>query len=254
MMKYRGLFLALGLAALLGLTPPAAYAGNLTMTVTVGASSVTFDFTNATLAAAGSNANTLVVNVDALRSTFLQPNGSAYTFADLGAASNNPGQPSPTGGTLSETGTAILNGTGSNNVITVAVSQTAFTVPLGPGSLGFASGALFTNATTGNTEVTSSSFNAGSTPPVTLTYDGLRNPEQLSNNGSQGGLTAVGSYSLDNSATITLTGNSTTKDQFTVSAVFNAAVPEPASLVLMVTGMPLPLVVMGLLRRRRAAA
>jgi hypothetical protein len=31
-------------------------------------------------------------------------------------------------------------------------------------------------------------------------------------------------------------------------------IPEPASLILMLTGMPLPLVVMGLIRRRRAAA
>jgi hypothetical protein len=32
------------------------------------------------------------------------------------------------------------------------------------------------------------------------------------------------------------------------------SIPEPASLVMMLTGMPLPLVVLGLLRRRRAAA
>jgi hypothetical protein len=31
-------------------------------------------------------------------------------------------------------------------------------------------------------------------------------------------------------------------------------IPEPASVVMMLTGMPLPLVVLGLLRRRRAAA
>jgi hypothetical protein len=36
--------------------------------------------------------------------------------------------------------------------------------------------------------------------------------------------------------------------------VLNAGVPEPASLVMMLTGMPLPLVVLGILRRRRAAA
>jgi hypothetical protein len=42
-------------------------------------------------------------------------------------------------------------------------------------------------------------------------------------------------------------------DQITVSTKFVSAIPEPASLVMMLTGMPLPLVVLGLLRRRRAA-
>ena len=57
---------------------------------------------------------------------------------------------------------------------------------------------------------------------------------------------------MHNSATINLTAGS---NQFSVAARFNAnAVPEPASIIMMLTGMPLPLVVMGLLRRRRAAA
>jgi hypothetical protein len=41
---------------------------------------------------------------------------------------------------------------------------------------------------------------------------------------------------------------------FTNKVTVTNVIPEPASLVMMLTGMPLPLVVLGLLRRRRAAA
>jgi hypothetical protein len=54
---------------------------------------------------------------------------------------------------------------------------------------------------------------------------------------------------------MTLTGSTPgtgTTDQFAVAATLSA-VPEPASLILMLTGLPLPLVVVGLLRRRAAA-
>jgi hypothetical protein len=257
MMKHRGLFLALGLAALIALPAPVACAGNLTMTISFGSNTLTFDYTNSTYAATGSNADTLIVNVGAVNSQFLGAPGatggpSEYAFGDLGANSNNPGAAN---GTLSETGTALLNGGGTNtSPITVYVTQNGYTSPLGAGFLGYTATSNFTNAATPSTETTSSSFNATTTTPITDTFvSGGSNPQSYSHTNSLGGLTATGSYSLDDSATISLTGTSSTKDQFSVSAAFST-VPEPASLVLMLTGMPLPLVVMGLLRRRRAAA
>jgi hypothetical protein len=79
-------------------------------------------------------------------------------------------------------------------------------------------------------------------------------------------------YSLTTSFSLRITGNGSNLPNFTTgdtgnpaTAQFQAsstvtsefhstAVPEPASVVLMLTGMPLPLVVLGMLRRRRAAA
>ena len=56
--------------------------------------------------------------------------------------------------------------------------------------------------------------------------------------------------------TINLAANpSSPTDGFTGSVrVTGTAVPEPASMVMFMTGMPLPLVLVGLLRRRRRAA
>jgi hypothetical protein len=257
MRKHRGLFLTLGLAALVGLMAPEARAGNITMTITVGSSSLTFDSTDTTYAVTGSSADSLTVNTTNLNNWLTNTAHSVYNFSDLGSSSNNPGQPNPIGGTLGETGTAIFtnSGTGFNNTITIHVVQTAFTIPTGPGSLGYSSTANFTNAGVGNTQVSSSSFNSTNTSNTTntvLAYPPAANPQPYSNSNTLSGLTAVATgYSLDNTATITLTQG---KDQFSVSAQFTTAIPEPGSLLMMLTGMPLPLVVMGLLRRRRAAA
>lgn len=66
-------------------------------------------------------------------------------------------------------------------------------------------------------------------------------------------------YALTDTFTIIIKGNGSSTapahDNFQGSVTISATpVPEPASLVMLVTGMPLPLVVLGLLRRRRAAA
>jgi hypothetical protein len=257
MRKHPGLFLTLGLAALVGLLAPEARAGNILMTITVGSSSLTFDYTDGTYAVAGGNADNLTVNTTNLNNWLTNTAHSVFNFSDLGGSSDNPGFPNPIGGTLGETGTAIFTNTGSgfNNTITIHVTQDGFTTPIGPGAMGYSSTANFTNAGVGNTQVSSSSFNSTNTSNTTntvLAYPPAANPQPYSNSNTLSGLTAVATgYSLDNTATITLTQG---KDQFSVSAQFTTAIPEPGSLLMMLTGMPLPLVVMGLLRRRRAAA
>src|SRR5262249_51216615 len=114
--------------------------------------------------------------------------------------------------------------------------------------------AIFTNMVAGNNQTSSSSFNATNTPTLTSTSTGTQLQSYSPSNNLVVGPIASG-FSLDNSATLTMTGSTPgpgTTDQFAVAATLPAA-PEPASLILMLTGLPLPLVVVGLLRRRAAA-
>jgi hypothetical protein len=63
-------------------------------------------------------------------------------------------------------------------------------------------------------------------------------------------------YTLFDVVTLTITGTGATSnayDQVTGTATITA-VPEPASLVMLLTGLPVPMVVVGMLRRRKASA
>jgi hypothetical protein len=72
-------------------------------------------------------------------------------------------------------------------------------------------------------------------------------------------VTASAGYTLIASSFIDLTGapmgaSDQMTNRVTFSLVSRSGVPEPGSLVMLLTGMPLPLFVWGLFRRRRAAA
>jgi hypothetical protein len=247
MKKHRGIFLALGLAALLGLSASEARAENVTLVLSWTGHSLTIDFTSP-FAQVGSTPDLLTVDTGVLNA-FLAANGSDYSFSDLGASSNNPGAAS--GSILRETGTAILSGTGGDNTITVHAFQDSFTSPSGPGSLQSTSTANFTNVPTG-TSTSNSSLDATTTAPIVYSSTGLPLNSHSGNN-SVGATGAPAGYTLDDTSIIALTGGSTASDQFTVAAKFTTSgVPEPASLVMMLIGMPLPLAVVGLLRRRGA--
>lgn len=248
MKKHRAIILALGLAALMGLSASEARAENVTLTLTWTGGSVTIDFTSP-FAQAGSTPDLLTVDTGTLNA-FLAANGSNYSFQDLGASSNNPGDPS--GSVLRETGTAILSGTGGDSTITVHASQDSFTSPSGLGTLQSTSTANFTNVPVG-TSTSNSSLDATTTAPIVYSSTGL--PLNAHSGGNSVGATgAPAGYTLDNTTIIALTGGATASDQFSVSSKFTSSgIPEPASLVLMLTGMPLPLVLVGLLRRRAKA-
>jgi hypothetical protein len=254
MKRLRGLIWGLGFAAIVGLSAREAQAGPLTITLTWGggAHTLSFDYTTA-YAQTGSTANSLTVNTQALNAALT---GSAFTFTDLGASSNNPGSGGAAGATISETGTVLQSTTGTTDM-TISVNQTGFTIPSGPGMLSSSSGGTYTTATTGDTTRVFSTLDGTNTSPTDVyTYSGTSSTQSYSNSTHPTMVMVTGSssgYPLGDSVAITMGAKLNAKDQFTVSAVF-AAVPEPASLVMMVTGMPLPLVVMGLLRRRRAAA
>jgi len=245
MVRHRRLFLALGLCALLGFTGREANAGNLTITVSwTGGSSGPIDFTSPE-AVPGGSADLFEVNTTLLNAAIA---ASGYQFSELGGSSNNPG--SPTGSILRVTGTALLNGRTPPSAITITAVQTGFTSPSGPGTLGSQSTANFRNTDGGSVETSNVSLDATVTPNLTFTPPGAFLMNSTAATGNPAG------YTLDATVTLTLTGASGTagaSDQFSNNASFTA-VPEPASIVMMLTGMPLPLVVMGLLRRRRATA
>jgi len=262
MTRNRGLGFALGLCALIGLTAPEARAAGITMTLTWASGTLSFSSvpSPSLFVLAGSSNTQLLVNTDAVNG-FLSTHGSGITFSALGASSNFPGGvPNPTQSTLSENGQAVLSGAG-DSAITVTTTESGFTTPgSGTGTLTSLPSLSFNNVATGGSLMSSSSYNATSTPTYTSMSTGLplNGGTPPSAPTTMGVGTITSGYSLDNTAVVDMTGStpsSGTITNFSVSATLTgAAVPEPASLIMMLTGMPLPLVVLGLLRRRRAAA
>jgi len=195
---------------------------------------------------------------------FLLANGSEYQFGSLvppsttslGGSSNFPGN--TVQGQLVLTGEIhSVAGAGADTVLKITETEADFTAPTGAtGTLMSSSTGNFTNQPAAAGHTASSAFNAISTP----TYSVLSSGTAV--NGEAGaasiGVTPVSTlYTLKNVITFGLahitTGNDIV-DSFGVTATISAAtVPEPASLVTMLTGIPLPLVVLGLLRRRRLA-
>jgi len=257
MKKLRGVFLALGLFALIGLAARESRAETITMTLTWSGGSLTFDNTSAVFALPGSSDTALLVNTPILNST-LSGDGLAVNFSSLGASSDFPGASSPGNATIALTGNANLSGTGSLTAISITVTETGFSAPTGSGgTLGSAQGGAFTNVASNGNVVASSSFNALST--ASLTYPSTLSSLPVSYSGSNSlGVGSVASgFTLGNSAALNFgssTGGASSTVGFTVAATLTAVVPEPASIVMMLTGMPLPLAVVGLLRRRRSAA
>jgi len=226
------------------------------MTLTWTGGTLSFDNTSGTYALPGSSTTSLLVNTDAVNG-YLSTHGSGVTFSALGASSNFPGgTPVPTQATLNETGTAVLAGAGAT-AITVDLSQGGFTTPSGgAGTLTSAQTAIFTNMAAGSSEQSNSDYNGATTPTLTSTSTGTQ-IQAYSPSNSLNIASIVSGYTLSDHAVINFDGSTPgpgTTAQFAVGNTLTAAVPEPASLLLMLTGMPLPLVVMGLLRRRRAVA
>lgn len=260
MTRHRGFFLALGFCALIGLAAPESRAAGITMTLTWTGGSLSFDsLTASPYVLPGSSATSLLVNTNAVNG-FLASHGAAFTVSALGAQSNFPGGvPVATQATLTENGTVVLSGSSGATAVTISTVQSGFTAPGGSGTLTSLPSLAFNNVATGSL-TSSSSYNATVTTPYaqTSTGTGLNGGSPLAAPTSMGIGTIASGFSLDNTAVVDMTGSTPgagTYTNFSVSATLSgAAIPEPASIIMMLTGMPLPLVVLGLLRRRRAAA
>lgn len=268
MKKHRGVFLALGLAALMGLMASEARAATMTLTVYAGSGTG-----GAVLYTTGVGGGTQTANFDGgAITTAIQGAGyTAYTFSNVGAQSNNTGSLTNAfinmNGGLSVvpgvTGGVGGNG-GANSQITVVVREDGFLNPAsGMGNaLNVQGSANYVNTAGDSTSTPMGTLLAPSSAPTyTQTVTG---PTLTTSITSPLASVALGAYdtpfSLLDIMVLSLSpGVGTSVDHpgtntFTNKVYVSAVIPEPASIVMMLTGMPLPLVVMGLLRRRRAAA
>jgi hypothetical protein len=248
MMKHRGLILALGLTALLGLSARESRAANMTLEVIYGGT--TYITTGSATAV---TANLTVLNGDLA--------GSGYTFSGLSGSSNNTTATS--NAFVNDSGTLNFAPGGAGGTLTIIVSESGFTAPAsGTGnSLSSSQGATYANTTASSSQSDVGNFNDGkgvnkSLPTVAPTLFGTTTMSQIGN--ATTSLPAYATpFTLTTTTTISLgaSSSSTASDVFTSQTLISSnPVPEPASLIMMLTGMPLPLVVVGLLRRRRAAA
>jgi hypothetical protein len=265
MMKHRGVFLGLALAALVGVMGSEARAASLTLSVYAGSGTggmLIDSFTGGSQSISLTAAQLAILNSDLAAAGF-----SAYSFANLSGTSNNPGLVG--GGFIQSVGQlqASTTGTGAGMDITVSLTEDSFSLPASGQAnlLGDAANANYkgngpgaASSNTSNTGI----FTDSASPPTSVSTSPAPLP-------SSGGLfdnpsstssaplgTYVGTYSLTSNTVLRLTalaGNTGTNGYSNTVSV-TGAVPEPASVVMMLTGMPLPLVVLGILRRRRAAA
>ena len=252
MSKQRRLLWSLGLSALMGLMAGQVRAETITMTLSVTGAATSLNV----LGLQSADGRTFTVEGAGLNAIngYLSGAGSEYTFQSLGGSSNWSG-----GSQAVLTVTGEVNSLGSGNAgLTLTETESGFISPVSPpsGTLVSSSSATFTNQPAGGGNSIFSTYNTG---PSTPTYSVLSSgtvPNSPGNTAMVSGITAgPASYSLMNTVSFALAAGSTAmpiKDQFTTSAVLTV-VPEPASLVMFMTGMPLPLVLVGLLRRRRRA-
>jgi len=197
-----------------------------------------------------------VVNLANLNQA-LANDGSAYQFTALGGGSNNPGTAAQ--GQLNLTGgIEILAGTtNTNTTLIITETEDSFTNPSGTnGNLQSASSATFANQAAGPGQTAMSSYNAISTNPYTVNSTGLNDTNAEGNQTSMNVNASVIPYSLNNVLSFSLVPQSglDVTDQFGLTATLTAtSIPEPSSVAIMLTSMPVGIVLMGYFRRRRAA-
>jgi len=249
MKRQRGFLLSLGLSALLSLTASQAQAGSITLTVDLGGTVI---FT-ATSVAPDMNLSVPALLTSAVN-TDLAAAGSIYRFSSLGANSNFSG--SATGFLQTNGQINIVAGTNTAS-LSVDTTQSGFLSPIGPGGTIVSSlGGDYVGVASGTTTYTSD-YNG---PPLTttpaLTGTATGGSTSFSSLTPSASIDTIPSgYSLSNHFVISLAPGSINGSEGFTGSVMVSAIPEPASLVMLLTGMPLPLaIVFGLIRRRRAEA
>lgn len=261
MLKHRRLFMSLALGALVGLMANESRAETITLTIT--ANGTPFVITNipiptgapAALVNPPTSAQSLSVNTGNLNAVLAGV--SNYQFTELGVTSNWSGTSNP-GAFLTISGTVVLPaGLAPDAVpITISATEDGFTLPIGPnGTLMTLANSTYAGAAAGSNQTANTgSFNGMNVTTADMPFVAATPNTAVRNSGSVGSVAA--GFSLDTSVSVNLVAASASSgaaDSFAVAATVTAAIPEPASMVVMLTGMPLPLAVLGLLRRRRRA-
>jgi hypothetical protein len=230
-----------------------ARAETISMTITLGGGA---SFLVDTVAAATATGYTVDAAGQAAINAFLATNGSEYQFGSpssttaLGGSSNFPG--SSTQGQLTLTGEIhSVAGGGLDKVLTITESEADFTAPTGPkGMLLSASTGNFTNQPAGVAHTATSMFNA-SAPGMYAVKSSSTDPNPGGGKADMSIAPVSTLYTLTNIITFGLasTSGDDIVDSFGVTATIQAAVPEPATFVSVLTGIPFP-IVLELLRRR----
>jgi hypothetical protein len=162
---------------------------------------------------------------------------------------------------------AFAAGNSDSYTITVTTSESGLTSPTAKNAvLNQSESGTYTNST-GGTQTFQSYYQspgtlgtpAGTTPGVQTITIPVTTTTQ-SGNANTPALVAVSPYmvpyTLTNVLVINTSGNDKSSNSgigFHGSSILASAVPEPASIIMMLTGMPVPLVILGILRRRRKA-
>jgi len=210
-------------------------------------------------------------NIITVGGTF-NTSATGLTLTGLNSVTNNPGTSIAT---MSISGTAsVVPGVSTSSdtfLVTITTSQTDFTSPTGPvGTLADSESSTITNTTgkAGDLQSVKSWYNPANTNVATgtatptgsypLPLSGTTPMSLSSPTFTTAASVAPTPYALVNQVMIQISGNGANpnaKDVFGSATTLTAGpIPEPASIVIFLTGMPLPLVVVGLLRRRRRAA
>jgi hypothetical protein len=251
--------LGLALSLVLGITAQSARAGNIEidMTVSQGVNSATFNiFLGSGEEDAGSTSNNVSGNL-ALINGFLASSGIGVTFASLGANSNNPGN---VFSGITQNGLFSVAAGGAPVSITSVAFQTDFLSPVGGvGSLQSSSSSTFANTAAGSSQMFQSWFDQTNTgamstpsPNLNFTYGNLANSLD-----SQSGtatpttvLNVAPPYALVNQISLSIgTTNQPTANSFGGATILLVtAVPEPASVMMMASALP---IAFGLIRRYR---
>jgi hypothetical protein len=239
--------------SVLALTADEARALSLTLTVTESAGGASVQIVDG-----GSLDLDPTIGVILVNTTGLNPLLANYAFTALGATSNAPGN--VTQAVLTQNGTAQLIAGGGGGSINITASDVDFNLPSGPGGfLRSSASDTYTNSPTGDSHAFTSWFNPNNlinatqvaSGTVTLTAVNPPNPNSHSNDATPTPVNLTIPYGLTSTAVLTLTGGTTalpSQIQYTGSTTISA-IPEPASLALMLTAVPVTL--FGALRRRK---
>jgi hypothetical protein len=236
---------------MLGLMTSEARAASLTLSVFAGT-----DTTAPALYSIVGGANAVTADTTILNGNLAAGGFGAYSFSNLGGSSNNPGSTTVGVGAFVLTSGNLLvtpGGSGGGTPITVVLTEDGFTLPSNGAELQDTATANIASAS-GSQDSTGIFEDATSTtvttPTASLTSSGITTTSApLGTYVTPFALTSVTTLSLTAAPGSTLPGSNGFSQKIVVTAI-----PEPASVVMMLTGMPLPLVVLGLLRRRRHGA
>jgi len=187
-----------------------------------------------------------------------------FTIVGLNAATNNPGMDNPTGATLTVGGEIQRTTAGGPATITITVTDTDYVLPAGAKTMTSQDSGTYTNTTAGDTQTFTSWFNPNNTPGAkqiaspTLTYastgQGLNGPPGIPTPPVPVG--SASTYGLTNETVLTMAGAPAGVTPDIVfggsTKILGTAIPEPASLAIMLPA--LPVVIMGWFRHRKARA